>query len=268
MVCPSGKDGGVGTFVKQHPPTAKKLRESSKKGETKSLDLVMPLVEITLIGAVVVKGLSGAATLNSMVVSWSSSIHYGDAFVQGGIFSKVIDMYIRYTICLVCLAVAAIAVKLLCDPCLIQGARLRMRNPLSGSSLSKYLSGVKAQGLTLTIRSIVLLTATSSSIALLVPSMVRALVSQEASLHLSSLWFPLSLWCGLATIGGIGHVLIRSYRFRRSLFMTTAELKEELREEFGDPWIRSHRDALRHRAVHEDLEERIKKASVVVVSSL
>lgn len=68
----------------------------------------------------------------------------------------------------------------------------------------------------------------------------------------------------LLSIALIDWIIARS-KYRRSLMMDDEEMRRAMREEEGDPHLKSKRKAIHHSLVGQDLIQRVRRAKVVVV---
>lgn len=81
---------------------------------------------------------------------------------------------------------------------------------------------------------------------------------------------PFFLGCGMILCGAFAISTFfdvqRSRReYRQQLFMSDEELRREMREDEGDPWIRAARRGMHEELVMAELVRRIKRAKVIIV---
>lgn len=80
-------------------------------------------------------------------------------------------------------------------------------------------------------------------------------------------------WLGWLIVGAalvtavVDHWRVRR-NYRDQLFMTDDELRRELRDDEGDPWIKHARRGMHEELAMADLVERVRKAQVIVVERL
>jgi flagellar biosynthesis protein FlhB len=67
------------------------------------------------------------------------------------------------------------------------------------------------------------------------------------------------------TVGIFLYSVISKLLFRKELYMTHEELKEELKESEGDPYVKSYRHALHQSFAYEEIIQRIKTSKVIIV---
>jgi flagellar biosynthesis protein FlhB len=71
--------------------------------------------------------------------------------------------------------------------------------------------------------------------------------------------------CGVLLLFGVGAYFVARRRFFKDLSMSMEELRQELRDDNGDPHMKSHRKADAQALSLADLERRVKRSKVVIV---
>jgi flagellar biosynthesis protein FlhB len=69
----------------------------------------------------------------------------------------------------------------------------------------------------------------------------------------------------LSILLGVGEAALARYRYRRRLMMSHQELKDESKEQDGDPLIKSLRQAEHEELLMQNIEPRMKRAKIVIV---
>ena len=73
-------------------------------------------------------------------------------------------------------------------------------------------------------------------------------------------------FCGIVVFFGLVEVVAGWRKFRREFGMSLQDLKEEHREDNGDPHMRAERRALQEALSFEELPRRVKKAKVIIAA--
>lgn len=77
---------------------------------------------------------------------------------------------------------------------------------------------------------------------------------------------PLWIVAGFMLLFGIAEFLLTCKKFSRDYGMTFEELKEEYKDEYGDPHLKAERKSAYEELMLHDLEKRIKNSRVIVVA--
>ena len=86
---------------------------------------------------------------------------------------------------------------------------------------------------------------------------------QENPLH-AAVRICLPICAGLLFLGGVEYLLKRR-RYMRDLSMTHDELRQELREEEGDPFVKAARNMLHSSLAYEEMAARVRASKVLIV---
>jgi flagellar biosynthesis protein FlhB len=65
---------------------------------------------------------------------------------------------------------------------------------------------------------------------------------------------------------GVGELFWAKRRFKREQGMTHQEMKEEMKEDYGDPHVRSERRSLQEALLLETLPQRVKQSRVIIAA--
>lgn len=139
--------------------------------------------------------------------------------------------------------------------------RIDRLSPGSGAKrIAAALAGSWSTALCFALAGSIIICATWQMLPLAVNWLISGVAPPIESIAMRFLW-----WCSVALLaGGICEYCISRRRHLRQLEMKPEELKEEYREDNGDPLIRAMQRA-EHRALLQLLSERVRRSRVVVV---
>ena len=83
---------------------------------------------------------------------------------------------------------------------------------------------------------------------------------------LFSLWKQFCLIAFVAAlVFGVGDWLVQRRKFNRELGMSHDEMRRELKEDEGDPQVKSHRKALHEAMIMQEMVKRVRSSKVIIV---
>ena len=264
---------------KTEKPTPKKLREARKKGQvSKSTDLTQSVLFLT---AAAVLSFTGAALVEQlkafMIESFSPRLLTG-ALDTGSLVNRIGNASTKFLLLsmrlLIGLAIAAIAANfaqlqgLLFVPSALS-PKFSKLNPVAGlqNILFKpktYLELVKNLLKFVIILWLAYSTLSSALRNLIVSS--RLDIAQIASFGPTLLFNLLFKVGGVFVLFGAADYALQKKLFMKNLMMSKEEIKQEYKEEEGDPHVKGHRKALYMALLRENAVKQVPKAKAVVVN--
>ena len=267
------------TGDKTEKPTPKKLRDARKKGQvSKSTDLTQSVLFLT---AAAVLSFTGAALVEQlkafMIESFSPRLLTG-VLDTGSLVTRIGNASTKFLLLslplLMGLAIAAIAANfaqlqgLLFVPSALS-PKFSKLNPVAGlqNILFKpktYLELVKNLLKFIIIFWLAYSTLSSALRNLIVSS--RLDIAQIASFGPTLLFSLLFKVGGVFLLFGAADYALQKKLFMKNLMMSKEEIKQEYKEEEGDPHVKGHRKALYMALLRENAVKQVPKAKAVVVN--
>jgi flagellar biosynthetic protein FlhB len=263
---------------KTEQPTPKKIKDSRKKGEVfKSKDIVQALMFLTAAAVVTMGGPSYVAQLSGLMKEFFQPDVLTGTMPQNAMLSRMGYAWSKFFIlmapllgALVIVAAAGnfLQVKVLFAPEVIK-PKFEKLNPISGFkrtffSPNTYLELAKNL-IKFTVVFWILYLAIRGSLRDIIPTAGMRL-DQTASLAgrlMNSMMFKVG---AVFIVLGAADFLIQKKMFMKKMMMSKEEVKQEYKEQEGDPHIKHMRKHLMHQLMHGSIAQNVPKATAVVAN--
>jgi flagellar biosynthetic protein FlhB len=263
---------------KTEQPTPKRIKDSRQKGEVfKSKDLIQALLFMTAAAVLVAGGSSYVSELRDLLKqSFQPEVMRGDMPTNamlarmGYAWSKflLLSAPLLGALCVVAAAANFMQVKVLFAPEVIK-PKFNKLNPLNGLKNiffgpQTYLELIKNL-IKFTIVFWILYAAIKGSLRDIVPTAGMRL-DQTAALAarlMSSILFKVGT---VFVIIGAADYLIQKKLYMKKMMMSKEEVKQEYKEQEGDPHVKHMRKHLFHQIMHESVRHNVPRATAVVAN--
>jgi flagellar biosynthesis protein FlhB len=263
---------------KTEQPTPKKIREARKKGQVfKSRDIVQALLFVTAAGVLKFGAPTFVSELQSLMKdSFQPSVMRGDlplsAIVghMGTSWSKFMVLSAPLLAAVVVVAAAAnmMQVKVLFAPEIVK-PKFEKLNPVSGFKNIFFTATTYIEVVKTLIKFVVVFWILYSSIKGSLRDVIQTpgmRLDQTAAL-VGALLSGILLKVGAVflVLGGADFMIQRKL-FMKKMMMSKEEVKQEYKEDEGDPHVKHQRKHLFEQLMHESVALNVPKATAVVVN--
>jgi flagellar biosynthesis protein FlhB len=263
---------------KTEQPTPKKLKDSRKKGEVfKSKDMVQALLFLTAAAVVTMGGPAYVSQLSGLMKEFFQPDVMVGTMSQNAMLSRVGYAWSKFLIlmapllgalCVVAAAGNFIQVKALFAPEVIK-PKFSKLNPINGFkntffSPNTYLELAKNL-IKFTVVFWILYLAIRGSLRDIIPTAGMRL-DQTAALAgrlMNSMMFKVG---AVFVILGAADFMIQKKMFTKKMMMSKEEVKQEYKEQEGDPHVKHMRKHFMHQLMHGSIAQNVPKATAVVAN--
>lgn len=252
---------------KRHKPTAKRLRKARQEGKVFKSVLATQFATLTTCFITIILGASSALVRFKMLLEYCL-VHSSGAPLA--LAAAALELaFTAVAVILLPAALVGVLVETLQVGFSVEVANLKLKPSRLdlGAGLLKVFSGLRQSwqpALRLALFSAVFYWFAQNFAHQLVLLVVSS-VAQRIGLISKVLVVVLLCALGVTLISSAVELLIRRRERFNELAMTDQELRQELREEEGEPLIRAMRRQMHESILMQDLIPRIKRSRVVIV---
>lgn len=264
---------------KTEKPTPKRLRDARKKGQvSKSTDLTQSVLFLT---AAAVLSFTGATLIEQlkafMIESFSPELLAG-ASDKGMLIARMGNASTKFLLLsmplLLGLAIAAIAVNFaqLQGLLFVSSAlspKFSKLNPIAGLQNILFQPKTYVELVKNLLKFIIILWLAYSTLSSALRDLIvssRLDIAQLATFGPNLLFTLLFKVGGVFLLFGAADFALQKKLFMKNLMMSKEEIKQEYKEEEGDPHVKHHRKALYMALLRENAMKQVPKANAVVVN--
>jgi flagellar biosynthesis protein FlhB len=264
---------------KKEKPTPKKLKDARDKGQvSKSTDLLQSVLFLTAAAVLSFTGPTLVEQLKAnMIESFSPRLlaQVPDRLMLVALIGNASTKFVLLSMpLLIALAVAAIAVNfaqlqgLLFAPSVLS-PKFSKLNPVAGLQNLLFTSKTYLELVKNLFKFIVILWLAYSTLSAALPNLI---VSSRLSIAQTAAFGPKLLFNLLFKVGavfllfGAADFALQKQLFTKGLMMSKEEIKQEHKNEEGDPHVKSHRRAIYMALLRENAVKQVPHANAVVVN--
>lgn len=252
---------------KRYAPSPKRLKKAQKDGNTRKSQLCSTVISSAAALLVLWITLSNAWVGNRILLEWLWTEGSRDLTSAIGIVGQMILSSVFPSLVVagaVNVAAQVIQGGWVCDFAVIALRPERL-------SIAKGIQRITRQARQLpwiVIRAGCVVAAGWWMLAGMLPENIALLNSsglEMAPFLVSQIRWYLAVLLTVAVSLGCFDMLLSRRRYREQVFMTFEEMKREHREDEGDPFFKAHRKAVAQAAARQDLVERVRRATMIVI---